>query len=87
MVSQARYPVAPNCDNPRTDIPSVVTGSSGSSASSSGSLREGQALSADVPGLASALARLLCTLLPVLQVKTEVIGILRSDTRVMIVFS
>lgn len=46
----------------------VVAGSSGASTSSAVSLREGQALCVDVPGLASALAELLCTLLPVLQV-------------------
>ncbi|CAM9452811.1 unnamed protein product, partial [Sphacelaria rigidula] len=40
---------------------------SGASTSSAVSLREGQALCVDVPGLASALAELLCTLLPVLQ--------------------
>lgn len=44
------------------------TGSSGSSSSSSILLKEGQAVSAEVPGLASVLAKLLCTLLPVLQV-------------------
>ncbi|CAM9113863.1 unnamed protein product, partial [Hapterophycus canaliculatus] len=51
--------------------------SSSSSSSSGGSLKEGQAVSAEMPGLASVLAKLLCTLLPVLQAlqpSREVVG-------------
>lgn len=45
------------------------SGSSGSSkSSSSGAVKEGQAVAADAPGLATVLAKLLCTLLPALQV-------------------
>lgn len=50
-----------------------TTGSSSSSSSSGGLLKEGQAVSAEVPGLASVLAKLLCTLLPVLQVRMNVV--------------
>lgn len=39
-----------------------------------GLLKEGQAVSADVPGLASVLANLLCTVLPVLQVHEKLNG-------------
>ncbi|CAN0218241.1 unnamed protein product, partial [Ectocarpus sp. 12 AP-2014] len=41
--------------------------SSSSPSSSGGLLKEGQAVSAQVPGLASVLAKLLCTVLPALQ--------------------
>lgn len=44
-----------------------VAGSSGSSSSSSSSSEGHQAVNAEEPGLATVLAKLLCTLLPVLQ--------------------
>ncbi|CAM9976182.1 unnamed protein product [Scytosiphon promiscuus] len=51
--------------------------SSSSASSSGGALKEGQAVSSELPGLASVLAKLLCTLLPVLQAlqpSREVVG-------------
>lgn len=47
------------------------SGLSGSLSSSGSLLKEGQAVSAEVPGLASVLANLLCTLLPALQVTND----------------